>query len=181
MRRDRFLIQILMPTLGAALLFVLVAWPFLYPRDLVAGITDLIQLDAPEHLEMKNALLAGQDADGRRFELFANSMLQISSDAPTVTFGRAKLTVYGDDDARFEVSTQTGGEFDRRGRMLTLTGRVALGDGQGLSFQASSVEIDVVRKVIRGYGDIEGEFNGSQFQSQEILVEDWGQIVRITN
>ena len=151
------LMRYLLPTLAAALLGLVVAWPlisggeegFHVPLGEDAGIDG--------RLTMVNASYQGTDPKNRPFTIRGDEAFQTDSKSPIVyiTGIGADLFVGGGKNRQLAMTAREG-VYDRDSEFLDLSGDVTVRSDEGHEFHTASAHIDLPAGVARGDEPVSG-------------------------
>ena len=138
------LMRYLLPTMAAALLGLVVAWPLISDRQ--EGIRVPLSKDAgiDGRLTMVNANYRGTDGQNRPFAIRGKEAFQPESDSPIVHLSGIEADMFADQArSRMLVLTANEGLYQRDSELLDLAGDVTVRSDAGHEFRTSSAHIDL--------------------------------------
>ncbi len=176
-RHARFVagLKIGLPLAAAALIAVLVAWPYLTAR--VSGLRlsfAEVEETADGKITMTNARYLGTDREGQPFTITADSAVQNPDDPDSIELERLAGDVTLNDGTWVTLSAD-GGVYRQDARVLELAGHVSLYADSGYELRTEAVHIDLNRRLAAGDGLVEGQGPLGHVSAQGFRVGEGGE------
>ena len=132
------LMRYLLPTMAAALLGLVVAWPLVSGGQEGVHVPLIEDPDVDGRLTMVNASYRGTDAKNRPFAVRGAEAFQPENDSPIVHLSGIEADIYGD-QARSSMMALTANEglYQRDAEQLDLSGDVRVRSDAGHEFRTS--------------------------------------------
>ena len=152
------LMRYLLPALAAALLGLVVAWPF------VSGGQSGLRVPLSEsgeddgRLTMVKASYQGTDAKDRPFTIRGEEVFQADKDSPVVHISGLGADIFVDQGQNRKLEmTAREGVYDRAAERLDLAGEVTVRSDRGHEFRTASARVDLPEGVARGSESVSGK------------------------
>ena len=172
------LMRYLLPTMAAALLGLVVAWPLVSGGQEGVHVPLIEDPDVDGRLTMVNASYRGTDAKNRPFAVRGAEAFQPENDSPIVHLSGIEADIYGD-QARSSMMALTANEglYQRDAEQLDLSGDVRVRSDAGHEFRTSKAHIDLPAGIARGDEPVSGKGPHGLLDAGNFALLDRGEIM----
>ena len=172
------LMRYLLPTMAAALLGLVVAWPLVSGGQEGVHVPLIEDPDVDGRLTMVNASYRGTDAKSRPFAVRGAEAFQPENDSPIVHLSGIEADIYGD-QARSSMMALTANEglYQRDAEQLDLSGDVTVRSDAGHEFRTSKAHIDLPAGIARGDEPVSGKGPHGLLDAGNFALLDRGEIM----
>ena len=172
------LMRYLLPTMAAALLGLVVAWPLVSGGQEGVHVPLIEDPDVDGRLTMVNASYRGTDAKNRPFAVRGAEAFQPENDSPIVHLSGIEADIYGD-QARSSMMALTANEglYQRDAEQLDLSGDVTVRSDAGHEFRTSKAHIDLPAGIARGDEPVSGKGPHGLLDAGNFALLDRGEIM----
>ncbi|MGH6932073.1 MAG: LPS export ABC transporter periplasmic protein LptC [Dongiaceae bacterium] len=136
---------------------------------------------APEDIDaisMVHARFAGSDDRNRQFLVTAEIATQAIDDENTISLRSIKADVTLANGAKIVIDADAG-VYQRRAKLLSLTGAVNLNHDQGYALHTTSADIDLQKKTASGHAPVTGTGPDVELAAEGFRVADDGRLVEL--
>lgn len=170
--------KVALPVFAAALLGLIVAWPFLSSRESSVTLSYRELEKSGDEIRMVEPHYLGTDDRNRRFEIAADLAVQQGINANEVNLDgvRARLKLESGDDVTAAAARGVYRPDDER---LTLDQGIRLQAGGGYSFEGDHLTLDLNEGVMNGGGGIAGAAPFGSFAAEDFSADVSGRSVAL--
>ncbi len=173
-------LRLLLPTVAAAVVTLLIAWPQLNWQDAAPETEALrVRSDDGDALRMLNPRYVGVDSKDRPFTVTAESTRQVGPDAQQLSLEQPQADITLDDGSWVALLADRG-IYDRAAKSLFLAGNVQLFHDEGYQFQSESARLDLDAGIASGDQPVRVQGPAGFLTGEGFRIEDDGQTVVIT-
>ena len=172
------LMRYLLPTMAAALLGLVVAWPLVSGGQEGVHVPLIEDPDVDGRLTMVNASYRGTDAKNRPFAVRGAEAFQPENDSPIVHLSGIEADIYGDQTRSSMMAlTANEGLYQRDAEQLDLSGDVTVRSDAGHEFRTSKAHIDLPAGIARGDEPVSGKGPHGLLDAGNFALLDRGEIM----
>ena len=172
------LMRYLLPTMAAALLGLVVAWPLVSGGQEGVHVPLIEDPDVDGRLTMVNASYRGTDAKNRPFAVRGAEAFQPENDSPIVHLSGIEADIYGDQTRSSMMAlTANEGLYRRDAEQLDLSGDVTVRSDAGHEFRTSKAHIDLPAGIARGDEPVSGKGPHGLLDAGNFALLDRGEIM----
>lgn len=175
-RYSRFvgLMKLMLPLGAAALVVIVVTWPYLGGRDKGIPLSFAsIGIGLDEKVFMTNARYMGSDDKDQPYTLTADRMAEEEDVADAIRLTKPQADIMLNNGSWLALTADTG-LLLQKSEQLTLEGRVSFFSDAGYEFRTNRIEINLVSKRAHGEEPIEGQGPFGTLNADSFRLEDQG-------
>ena len=172
------LMRYLLPTMAAALLGLVVAWPLIGDGEKGLHIPLTTDADIDGRLTMVNASYQGTDAKNRPYAVRGDEAFEEESNPPVVHLNGIEADFFGDEAENGMLAlTANEGRFQRDAERLDLAGDVTVRSEAGHEFVTSEAHIDLPAGTAKGDEPVSGKGPHGLLDAGNFTLLDRGQVM----
>ena len=175
-RYSRFvgLMKLMLPLGAAALVVIVVIWPYLNGReDGIPLSFASIGVGLDEKVFMTNARYMGSDDSDQPYTLTAELIAEEEGDDEAVRLTKLQADIMLNDGSWLALTADSG-VLNRENEQLVLVGSVNFFSDSGYEFRTRRAEIDLGSKRVHGVDPIEGQGPFGTLYADSFRLEDQG-------
>ena len=171
-------LKFVLPTVAAALVTLLIAWPQLQEATSDAGRVKT-PTEETSNLRMLNARFLGSDAKDRPFSVSADRTRQAEGDVNSLELEKPQADITLTDGAWVALVADRG-LFDREANTLSLFGNVQLFHDQGYQVRTDAVRVDLKEGLATGDAAVVAQGPAGILTGSGFRVEQGGERILVT-